>query len=88
LPRRALAISDALVAILDPDVVPPGDDVEPAGPRVRCALVTGTAGIVCEREGRPLSVGAFTFRDGRIVQCDFLVDPERVAQLGLEVLQG
>jgi RNA polymerase sigma-70 factor (ECF subfamily) len=49
--------------------------------------VNGAAGVVSERDGKPFSVGAFTIRDGRIVECDFLVDPDRLARLDLEVLQ-
>jgi RNA polymerase sigma factor (sigma-70 family) len=58
-----------------------------AGLTVRRALVNGAAGVVSLRNGKPFSVGAFTIRDGRIVECDFLVDPERVAQLDLELLE-
>ena len=54
---------------------------------VRRALVNGAAGLVSERNGRPFSVGAFTIRDGKIVECDFLVDPERLARLDLKVLE-
>jgi RNA polymerase sigma-70 factor (ECF subfamily) len=38
------------------------------------------------RDGRPFSVGAVTVRDGRIVELDFLSDPERLARLDLTVL--
>jgi RNA polymerase sigma factor (sigma-70 family) len=58
-----------------------------AGLKIRRALVNGAAGLVSERDGKPFSVGAFTIRDGRIVECDFLVDPERLARLDLELLQ-
>jgi RNA polymerase sigma factor (sigma-70 family) len=57
------------------------------GLSVHRALINGAAGVVSERGGRPFSVGAFTIRDGRIVECDFLVDPERLARLDLEVLR-
>jgi RNA polymerase sigma-70 factor (ECF subfamily) len=98
----------ALVAVLDPDVVLRADGgmtglsrrVEgaeavagqatmwaQAGLTIRRALVNGAAGLVSERHGKPFSVGAFTIKDGRIVECDFLVDPERLARLDLEVLQ-
>jgi RNA polymerase sigma factor (sigma-70 family) len=100
---------DALVAILDPDVVLRADGGATglsdyvrgavavasrasmwaqAGLGVRRALVNGAAGAVALRDGKPFSVGAFTIRNGRIVECDFLVDPERVARLDLEVLEG
>jgi hypothetical protein len=57
------------------------------GLTVRRALVNGTAGVVSLRHGKPFSVGAFTIRAGRIVECDFLVDPDRVGRLDLD-LQG
>lgn len=99
---------EALVAVLDPDVVLRADAgvtglshytrgaaevarratmFSRAGLNIRRALVNGAAGLVSERGGKPFSVGAFTIKNGRIVECDFLVDPERVAQLDLEVLQ-
>jgi RNA polymerase sigma-70 factor (ECF subfamily) len=53
---------------------------------VRRALVNGAAGLVSLHEGKPFSVGAFTVRNGKIVEIDFLVDPERVVQLDLTVL--
>jgi hypothetical protein len=57
------------------------------GITIRRALINGAAGLVSERHGKPFSVGAFTISEGRIVECDFLVDPERLARLDLEVLQ-
>ena len=99
---------EALVAVLDPDVVLRADGgmtglshhVEgaetvagqatmwaKAGLTVKRALVNGAAGLVSERDGKPFSVGAFTIKDGKIVELDFLVDPERLARLDLEVLQ-
>lgn len=98
---------EALVAVLDPDVVLRADGgtsglshhargaAEVArratmwsqtGLSVRRALVNGAAGLVSERDGRPFSVGSFTIRGGRIVECFFLVDPDRVARLDLEML--
>lgn len=50
---------------------------------VRRVLVNGAAGLLSERGGRPFSVGAFIVSNGRIVECDFLVDPERVSRLEL-----
>jgi RNA polymerase sigma factor (sigma-70 family) len=100
---------EALVAVLDPDVVLRADGgltglshhVQGAeavasqattwgraGLTIRRALVNGAAGLVSERNGRPFSVGAFTIRNGKIVECDFLVDPERLARLDLKVLAG
>jgi RNA polymerase sigma factor (sigma-70 family) len=53
---------------------------------LRRALVNGVPGVVAIRDGRPFSVGAFTVKNGRIVEIDFLADPERVARLDLRVL--
>jgi RNA polymerase sigma-70 factor, ECF subfamily len=100
---------EALVAILDPDVVLRADGgmtglshyvrgapevarqatmfARASGLSVRRALVNGAAGLISERDGRPFSVGAFTIKNGKIVECDFLVDPERVARLDLRLLQ-
>jgi RNA polymerase sigma-70 factor (ECF subfamily) len=55
---------------------------------VRRALVNGAAGLVSERDGKPFSVGAFTIRGGKIVELDFLVDPDRLAALDLQLLDG
>ena len=55
---------------------------------MRRALVNGAAGMVTLRDGRPFSVAAVTVRNGRIVELDFLADPERVAQLDLTMLDG
>jgi len=54
---------------------------------IRPALVNGAAGIVTFRDGEPFSVGAFTVRGGRIVEIDFLADPERLRHLDLTVVQ-
>ena len=98
---------DALVAILDPDVVLRADfGLSPlshyakgaenvagqaimwsrADLTVRRALVNGAAGAVGFKDGRPFTVGAMTIRNGKIVELDFLGDPERIAQLDLTVL--
>jgi RNA polymerase sigma-70 factor, ECF subfamily len=96
---------DALVALLDPDVVLRGDAGSLSGlsRRVqgakavagqalywsqsglitRRALVNGAPGTVSIRDGKPFSVGAFTVKNGKIVEIDFLADPERIAQLDL-----
>jgi RNA polymerase sigma factor (sigma-70 family) len=100
---------EALVAVLDPDVVLRADggmtglshhvqgaaEVASqatmwarAGLTVRRALVNGAAGLVSERHGKAFSVGAFTIKDGKIVECDFLVHPQRLARLDLKVLEG
>jgi RNA polymerase sigma-70 factor (ECF subfamily) len=52
------------------------------------ALINGVPGVVAIRNGKPFSVGAFTVRGGKIVEIDFLADPERVARLDLNVLDG
>jgi RNA polymerase sigma-70 factor (ECF subfamily) len=98
---------DALVAVLDPDVVLRADGgltglsqhlrgAETVASEallwsrvdltLRRALVNGAAGVVAVRDGRPFSVGAFTVKNGKIVEIDFLADPERVARLDLNVL--
>jgi RNA polymerase sigma-70 factor (ECF subfamily) len=100
---------DALVAVLDPDVVLRGDAgglsglsrrVQGAkavagqalywsqsGLITRRALVNGAPGTVSIRDGKPFSVGAFTVKNGKIVEIDFLADPERIAQLDLTLLR-
>jgi RNA polymerase sigma-70 factor (ECF subfamily) len=98
---------EALVAVLDPDVVlradggPHGHSREVHGAQtvasqalmfrqdgltLRRALINGAAGIVSLRDGRPFSLGAFTVRARKIVEIDFLTDPERLAGLDLSVL--
>ena len=98
---------DALVAVLDPDVVLRADGGLTSLSRyvqgaeavagqallwsrvdltIRRALINGAAGGVAIRDGRPFSVGAFTVKNGKIVEIDFLADPERIAQLDLTVL--
>ena len=47
------------------------------------ALVNGVAGFVVVRDGAPISVAALTVADGRVVELDILVDPERLAKLEL-----
>ncbi len=102
---------DALVAVLDPDVVLRADAggltdlsrhiqgaAAVAGQALwwssqvdlttRRALVNGAPGVVSVRDGRPFSVGAFTVRNGRIVEIDFLADPERIRKLALNVLDN
>jgi RNA polymerase sigma-70 factor, ECF subfamily len=52
-------------------------------PFVRPALVNGAAGAVVAPRGRVFSVMGFTVTNGKIVQIDALLDPERLARLGL-----
>jgi RNA polymerase sigma-70 factor (ECF subfamily) len=99
---------DALVAVLDPDVVlrSDGGEITALTQRVqgaeavagqallwsrvdltlRRALVNGAAGMVTFLHGKPFSIGAMTIENGRIVEIDFLADPERIAQLDLTQL--
>ena len=103
---------EALVAVLDPDVVLRADGGLTAPSRrvqgaevvarqasmfaranldvltVHRALINGAAGVVSLRDGKPFSVGAFTIKDRKIIEVDFLVDPERLARLDLKVLEG
>jgi RNA polymerase sigma factor (sigma-70 family) len=53
---------------------------------LRPVLVNGAVGMVTFRNGEPFSVGAVTVRGGKIVELDFLADPERLRQLDLTVL--
>ena len=50
---------------------------------MRRALVNGAAGVVAFLHGRPFSIAAVTVKNGKIVEMDFLTDPERIAQLDL-----
>jgi RNA polymerase sigma factor (sigma-70 family) len=102
---------DALVAVLDPDVVlrSDGGAARPSvslvvrgaetvasraltftqlSPFVRAAIVNGVAGVVVAPGGRPVSIMAFTVRDGRIVEIDSIADPERLRRLDLPVLDS
>ena len=53
---------------------------------VRPALVNGAVGAVAMHDGEPFAVGALTVRGGKIVELDFLADPERLSQLDLTIL--
>jgi RNA polymerase sigma factor (sigma-70 family) len=55
---------------------------------MRRALINGAAGMVTFRDGQPFSIAALTIRDGKIVEMNFLADPERVARLDLSILGG
>ena len=50
------------------------------------ALINGAVGVVTTRDGQPFSVGAFTVRDGRIVEMDWLADDARLRELDLSIL--
>ncbi len=56
------------------------------GLEIRPALINGVAGAVAFLHGQPFSVGAVTVRNGKIVELDFLADPERLRQLDLTIL--
>jgi Sigma-70, region 4 len=56
------------------------------GLEIRPALINGVAGAVAFRDGQPFSIGALTVRNGKIVELDFLADPERLRQLDLTIL--
>jgi RNA polymerase sigma factor (sigma-70 family) len=54
---------------------------------VKPALINGVLGAVSFRDGEPFSIGALTIRNRKIVELDFLVDPERLRRLDLTVLE-
>ena len=56
------------------------------GLEMRPVLVNGAVGMVTFRNGEPFSLGAVTVRGGKIVELDFLADPERLRELNLTVL--
>ena len=53
---------------------------------LRPALINGVAGAVAFLHGKPFSIGAVTVRNGKIVELDFLADPERLRLLDLTIL--
>ena len=53
---------------------------------IRPALINGVAGAVAFLHGEPFSIGAVTVRNGKIVELDFLSDPERLRRLDLTIL--
>src|SRR5215216_7719448 len=53
---------------------------------IRPVLINGVAGAVAFRHGQPFSIGAVTVRNGKIVELDFLADPERLRELDLTIL--
>ena len=53
---------------------------------IRPALINGVAGAVAFRDGKPFSIGAVTVRNGKIVEIDFLGDPDRLQELDLTIL--
>jgi RNA polymerase sigma factor (sigma-70 family) len=95
---------DALLAVLDPDVVLRADgsrEVRGAATVARQAvgysridlehhwvLVNGAVGMVTTRDGEPFSIAGVTVVGGRIVAMDFVADPERLRRLDLKLLDG
>jgi RNA polymerase sigma-70 factor (ECF subfamily) len=53
---------------------------------MRPALINGVPGAVAFRHGQPFSIGAVTVRNGKIVELDFLNDPERLRRFDLTIL--
>jgi RNA polymerase sigma-70 factor, ECF subfamily len=53
---------------------------------IRPALVNGAVGAVAFLHGQLFSIGAVTVRNGKIVELDFLNDPERLRELELTIL--
>lgn len=54
----------------------------------RPALVNGAVGAVTTLDGEPFAVGAFTVREGRIVEIDILSDSERLRRLDLTIFDN
>lgn len=91
---------NALVAVLDPEVVARYDDGQIrrgaeevargalAGATrpavVRSVLVNGAAGAVVLADSRLHAVMAFTVARGKIVEIDLVLDPDRLARLDLD----
>jgi RNA polymerase sigma-70 factor (ECF subfamily) len=55
---------------------------------IRRALVNGVAGAVTYLNGELFSIGAITVRGGRIVELDILADPQRLAEVDLQLLDA
>jgi RNA polymerase sigma-70 factor (ECF subfamily) len=55
-------------------------------PYVRPALINGAAGVVVAPPNGVFSVMGFTIADGRIVEMNALVDPDRLSEIDLTVL--
>jgi hypothetical protein len=53
---------------------------------MRPVLINGVAGAVAFLHGQPFSVAAVAVRNGKIVELDFLNDPERLRLLDLRIL--
>jgi RNA polymerase sigma factor (sigma-70 family) len=55
---------------------------------MRPVLINGAAGILTFLHGQPFSIVAVTVTNGKIVELDFLADPERVRELDLTILDS
>ena len=93
---------DALLEVLDPDVVVRSNGTEAvrgaaavagrAFPFTRIAQVTlpalinGAAGVVTAAEGRPITLVSFTITGAKIVAIDLIDDPRRIAEADLVIL--
>jgi hypothetical protein len=53
---------------------------------IRPVLINGVAGAVAFLHGQPFSIAAVTVRNGKIVELDFLADPERLRRLDPTIL--
>jgi RNA polymerase sigma factor (sigma-70 family) len=53
---------------------------------LRPALINGVPGAVAFLHGQPFSIGAVIVRNGKIVELDFLTDPERLRLVDLTIL--
>ncbi len=77
---------DALLAVLDPDVVFVARQFSGHAQGARPALVNGAVGLVVARYGRLFLVLSLTIRHSKIVEIDAVADPARLRQLRLSVL--
>lgn len=75
--------SEALLALLDPDVALRAD---PTAVRAGMRTAHGAAGLVLTRDGRPDTVFAFTVLDGRITSVDVLADEGHLSRLTVRPL--
>jgi RNA polymerase sigma factor (sigma-70 family) len=93
---------DALLEVLDPDIVVRSNGTEAvrgaaavaarAFPFTRIAQVTlpalinGAAGVVTAADGRPITLVGFTITGAKIVAIDLIDDPRRIAEADLAIL--
>jgi hypothetical protein len=93
---------DALLAVLDPDVVVRSNGTEAvrgaaavaarAFPFTRIAqltvlaLIDGAAGVVTAADGRPITLVRFTITGAKIVAIDLIDEPRRIADADLTAL--